>query len=95
MKEICIPFTGIDDNDPVEVVVRNCRNNEEWLYKVESLKFEESTAIQNNKTSRVDRLLSYIRNYDLRWELLNIFNTEKPDGCIHLLYRKQHTGNQL
>jgi hypothetical protein len=90
MKEICIPFTGIDDNDPVEVVVRNCRNNEEWLYRIESIKIDNSDNGNNNKTGRVDRLLNFIRTYDLKWELLNIFNTEKPEGCIHLLYRKQH-----
>lgn len=90
MKEICIPFKGIEDNDPVEVVVRNCRNNEEWLYRIESIKIEDIGSKENNKSNRIERLLNFIRSYDLRWELLNILNTENPDGCIHLLYRKQN-----
>ena len=91
MKEINLPYTGIADNDNVEVTVRNCTNNQEWQYRIESLKLEIDNSKDKGKTGRIERLLKYIKSYDKGWELLNIFNTEKPDGCIHLLYRKQNS----
>jgi len=90
MKEINIPYTGIADNDNVEVTVRNCSSNKEWFYRIESLKIDEDKDNVIYKPKRVEKLLNYIRNYDKCWELLNIFNTEKPDGYVHLLYRKQN-----
>lgn len=90
MKEIILPYTGIADGDKVEVVVRNCTNNKEWQYKIESLKMENEGLKGKDRSGRIEKLTNYIRNYDHCWELLNIFNTEKPDGCIHLLYRKQN-----
>lgn len=90
MKEINLPYTGIADSDKVEVTVRNCTNNKEWQYRIESVQLENEGVKEKNKGNRVERLLSYIRNYDHCWELLNIFNTEKPEGCVHLLYRKQN-----
>jgi phosphomevalonate kinase len=90
MKEINLPYTGIADSDQVEVIVRNCSKNKEWLYRIECLKLDNEIKKENNKSSRIERLLSYIRSYDHCWELLNIFNTENPEGYIHLLYRKQN-----
>jgi hypothetical protein len=90
MKEISLPYTGIDDSDQVEVTVRNCTSKVEWQYRIESLKLENEDAKGRSKYGRIERLSKYIREYDKCWELLNIFNTEKPDGCIHLLYRKQN-----
>jgi hypothetical protein len=91
MKEIILPYTGIAEDDKVEVIVRNCTSNKEWQYRIESLKIGNVGLKVNNKTSRVKRLINYIQSYDSSWELLNIFNTEKPDGCIHILYRKQNS----
>jgi hypothetical protein len=90
MKEINLPYTGIADGDQVEVIVRNCTNNKEWQYRIESLNLDNKDAKEFSKSGRVEKLLNYIKNYDHSWELLNIFNTEKPGGSIHLLYRKQN-----
>jgi hypothetical protein len=90
MKEICLPYTGIGDKDKVEVIVRNCTSNKEWQYRIESLNLENKETIKINKAGNIEKLLNYIKTYDQCWELLNIFSTEKPGGCIHLLYRKQN-----
>lgn len=91
MKEICLPYTGIGDEDKVEVIVRNCTNNKEWQYRIESVILESKEVKEKGSKGRVEKLLNYIKNYDHCWELLNIFNTERPGGCIHLLYRKQNS----
>jgi hypothetical protein len=88
MKEICLPYTGAG-KDTIEVMVRNCSNKMEWQYRVESVHIEEKDNVYNRKQTIIDRLISYIKNYDSNWELLNIYDSEPKEGFIHILYRKR------
>ena len=92
MKEICLPYKGAS-KDTVEVLVRNCSNMMEWHYKLESVLIEEKNSVDNRKQTIINKLISYIRNYDKNWELLNICDSEPKEGFIHLLYRKRHLEN--
>jgi hypothetical protein len=90
MKEICLPYSENAVKDTVEVLVRNCSNKMEWLYRVEPVHVEEKETVENRKQAIINKLISYIKNYDNNWELLNIYDSEPKEGFIHILYRKRH-----
>jgi hypothetical protein len=89
MKEICLPYSD-SGKDTVEVLVRNCNNKKEWQYRVESVQIEEKIEESAKKQTIISHLISYIKNYDNNWELLNIYDAEPKEGCIHILYRKRN-----
>jgi len=90
MKDICLPYTGIAVKDTVEILMRNCGNEMEWHYRVEPVHIAEKDQNGNKKQTIINKLISYIKNYDSNWELLSICDSEPKEGFIHILYRKRH-----
>ena len=83
MKEICLPFTGIADNESAEVIVKSQDSEKTWKYRVVSFNIKS-----NNTDVIIKELREKIRLYDPAWELIQIFDTSEGTEHVHVLYRK-------
>ncbi len=84
MKEICLPFAGLADNESAEVIVKSQDSDKAWNYRVVSF---------NIKSTSTDNILKDLREkintYDPDWELIQIFDTTEGKEYVHVLYRKK------
>ena len=84
MKEICLPFSGLADNESAEVTVKSQESDKTWNYRVVSF---------NIKSRSSDLILKDLREkigaYDPEWELIQIFDTTEGTEHVHVLYRKK------
>lgn len=86
MKEICLPFTGIADDESAEVTVRSQESNKTWKYRVVSFNIKN----HENKVI-IEDLREKIKQYDPEWELIQIFDNSQGTDHVHVLYRKNIT----
>ena len=84
MKEICLPFSGIADNESAEVIVRTQDSDKTWKYRVVSFGIKN-----NNNQVIIEDLRAKIKQYDPEWELIQIFDTSEGTEHVHVLYRKK------
>ena len=86
MKEVCIPFTGIKNDERAEVEVRIPKSNRIWKYRIEAFEFKYE---KENETANepITNLQNMINKYDSNWELIQIFDLDKTSGYVQLLYR--------
>lgn len=84
MKEICLPFTGIADDESAEVIVKSQDSSKTWMYRVVSFKIVSKSA-----EVIIEDLREKIRKYDPDWELIQIFDTSTESENVHVLYRKK------
>lgn len=83
MKEICLPFTGIADNESAEVTVKSQDTKKTWKYRVVSFNIKS-----DNTDVILKELREKIRVYDPEWELIQIFDNTQGTEHVHVLYRK-------
>jgi DNA-binding response OmpR family regulator len=83
MKEICLPFAGIADNESAEVTVKSQNSENTWKYRVVSFNIKS-----NNTDVIIKELREKIRLYDPEWELIQIFDNSEGAEYVHVLYRK-------
>ena len=89
MKEICIPFTNIADEEKAEVEVRVPGTNKVWKYRVEPVHVTHSVNEGATQGEGIDKLLQFIGAYSQNWELLQIIGMNEKTGNIHMLYREK------
>ena len=86
MKEVCIPFAGIKNNERAEVEVRVPKSNRIWKYRIESFEYKSGEK-DMAKNESIENLQNKIRTYDSNWELIQIFDSDETSGYVQLLYR--------
>lgn len=84
MKEICLPFAGLAENESAEVTVKSQESDKTWKYRVVAFHL---------KSKNIDVILTDLREkistYDPEWELIQIFDTTEGTEHVHVLYRKK------
>lgn len=85
MKDICLPFTGIPDNNTAEVIIKMAPSDITMHYRIESFDLK----LANNAEGRIQILREQIKKYDPRWELIQIMDTNERQSCVHVLYRER------
>jgi hypothetical protein len=91
MKEICIPFTYICDNEHAEVEVRVPGTGKIWKYRVEPLQLAAEPEASSMDSGRINGLKRFISNYSKNWELIQIIGANENSGNIHMLYREKQS----
>jgi hypothetical protein len=84
MKEICLPFGGIADNESAEVTIKSQNSDKTWKYRVVSFNIQG-----NNIDLIIKDLREKINRYDPEWELIQIFDNTESKENVHVLYRKK------
>jgi hypothetical protein len=84
MKEICLPFAGLADNESAEVIIRSQESDKSWSYRVVSFNIPKVDSSRMIKTLR-----EKIHQYDPAWELIQIFDNSEGTEYVHVLYRKK------
>lgn len=88
MKEVCIPFADIRENERAEVEVRVPKSKRVWKYRVES--FDVASGKEKDEKEKMIENLRYrIKTYDSDWELIQIFESDPESGYVQLLYRQK------
>ncbi len=95
MNELCIPVTGLTDNDIAEVTVSIKGKKIKYDFRIESFPWEtdELLASVNDplvlSLGKIYKLKQTIESYDKDWELIQIFNPSEGSDHVHVLYRKK------
>jgi hypothetical protein len=89
MKEICIPFSNIADEEKAEVEVRVPGTGKVWKYRVEPVHVTYPGKDETKQTRGIDRLMQFIGAYNQNWELIQIIDMNEKTGNMHMLYREK------
>lgn len=86
MSDVCIPLTGLKNDQSADVVVTVGGNKIQYSFRIESFPWETQLPIGK----RIFLLKGMIENYDKEWELVQIYNPGENSGSIRVLFRKRH-----
>jgi hypothetical protein len=89
MKEICIPFTNIADEEMAEIEVRIPGTGKSWRYRIEPLRVDHVPDDDSIQQYEISRLQTYIGSYNHNWELIQIIGRNYKTGNIQMLYREK------
>jgi hypothetical protein len=89
MKEVCLPFAEIPENETAEVEVKAPLSNRIWKYRIESFLVNDPFAKSVNNLIKIEKLRKLIKDYDHRWELIQIYDTNRESEFVHVLYRER------
>jgi hypothetical protein len=89
MKEICIPFSHIDDDKLAEVEVRIPSTGDVWRYRIESINVQQTGKGSVINDEGINMLQQYIGSYNHNWELIQIVGLNEKTGTIQMLYREK------
>ena len=88
MKEVCIPLDIFNEADRAEFEVINPQLQRIRRYRLESVDVSADHDSGESSPDRFTKLQQYICEYNHRWELIQILDSEKSANYIHLLYRE-------
>jgi hypothetical protein len=86
MKELCIPFRDIKENEMAEVEIKVPQRELVWRYRIEAVNFS-SQGENITVTDKIEHLCNEIKTHDPDWELIQIIDSDEKTGYIKLLYR--------
>jgi len=95
MNELCVPVSGITENDVAEVTVSIKGKKIKYEFRIESFPWETEETLTETKDplaislGKIYRLKLAIESYDKNWELIQIFNPTEGSDHVHVLYRKK------
>ncbi len=95
MNELCVPVSGITENDVAEVTVSIKGKKIKYEFRIESFPWETEETLSDTKDplaislGKIYRLKLAIESYDKNWELIQIFNPTEGSDHVHVLYRKK------
>jgi hypothetical protein len=95
MKDLCVPIPGFGDSQHAELTLKVGEKQQTINYRVESFPWdsEHDHFPEDDNVSvslaRIERLKKAIKNYDLDWELIQIFTPSENAKSIQVLYRKK------
>jgi hypothetical protein len=95
MKDLCVPIPGFGDSEHAEITLSIGQKHQTISYRVESFQWEtdEDRLHDGDEVTssllRIERLKKAIKEYDLAWELIQIFTPAENAKSIQVLYRKR------
>ena len=99
MKEICIPVSGLGEDQIAEVTLTVGQKKLSFSYRVESFPWnlegkpfgsENDDDHEHASFEQILELRKSLSNYDKDWELIQIFTPRKGATHIQVLYRKRN-----
>lgn len=87
MNDVCIPLTGLKNDQSAEVIVTVGGNKKQYSFRIESFPWESHLPVGK----RIFLLKGMIENYDKQWELVQIYNPGEKSESIRVLFRKRQT----
>lgn len=93
MKDLCVPIPGFGDSEHAEITLDLGGNKQTINYRVESFAWDSDEDLFHEgdevsvSLARIERLKKSIRDYDNRWELIQIFTPSENARNIQVLYR--------
>jgi len=95
MNELCVPVSGITENDVAEVTVSIKGKKIKYEFRIESFPWETEETLTDTKDplaislGKIYKLKLAIESYDKNWELIQIFNPAGDSDHVQVLYRKK------
>lgn len=95
MNELCVPVSGITENDVAEVTVSIKGKKIKYEFRIESFPWETEETLTDTKDplaislGKIYKLKLAIESYDKNWELIQIFNPTGGSDHVQVLYRKK------
>ena len=93
MKDLCVPIPGFGDSEHAEITLDLGGNKQTINYRVESFAWDSDEDLFHEgdevsvSLARIERLKKSIRDYDNRWELIQIYTPSENARNIQVLYR--------
>ncbi len=87
MKEVCLPFTDLKDNEIAEVEIRISERKRVLKYRIESFALAPPEKKKPGTNEKINLLREMIKAYDPDWELIQILDSNEGSNYVQLLYR--------
>ena len=96
MKDLTIPIPNDGNTDTVEITVKVGAKKINYNFKVETFPWEVDDDTLNNDIDdisnsllKVEKLKNIIKDYDKKWELIQIFTPAPGAKNIQILFRER------